>query len=695
MSSSLHSHVAALYSVSPVVASIAASIVYLPITIRKVLLTATRIQPPHLHSSSKFAKRFADELDYMVPIHSTMKSGVVKLLALRAFIEILLPYIQDPVGAGFISTLLRYLPYDDYTSVEETRDNAISKELSAAVSVYHPATFQYLCLFSAEPRHRSLPFAENVNQAPTIASSIRQSLTHALFLISRTEIFVPKLSSKTIKEFHTSHAPFEFYLRSPRPIRTLEDVEEIYCRTGMRLAGATEVRAAWKPNNLAPRIYYARGPDVHFASSIIQAIFNLFVDSLWSTHRKDRFNIYGMDILPDEFILFIYDYASFTSKLREIRHFTGELADWCTGIEVQVLDGYMGPIYMDVGKILREYNEVCNIDPDFDASELLSVHEAVLSHNTGMLGVPGNISSCTLLHGIHLAMVLGRIQRGKVVGDDAIGEFDPTLVSKEELLDALRNIGEISEAKMEFWEFEDELDDGAVWNYVKRPLARFEGRPLLGQLVTWPGFNVLLDIINPFHVPLRYDAGGCFRTACKQLLRFRRDLLSMTWDKELLLPLVRNILIQFSRNYGLFEMKYSLGYIGDMTVKGIDVRNVIVPPLGAAFFTWTDREFFDFHGDVLVKVPHWDQGYFYTEFSIGGEFIARTNPVLSYLRKLSFLEAERSDVEARVSDLDSETLELLVTGSLRYKYKYTVVDDLPEWAIIYMKGLFHIDDDSE
>lgn len=587
--------------------------------------------------------------------------------------------------------LLRALPYNDYTTVEETRDAAISKELNAAVSVYHPITFNYLSIFGDKASHRSADMAPGLHPAPTISSAIRMSLSRALLLISRTDIFVPKLSSKTIMEYHTAHLPYEDDLRNPRKIRTLEDVEEVYCRTGWRIDGSVEVRCAWKPSNLAPRVYYARGPRVHFASSIIQALFNLFVDSLWMTHRKERFNVFGLDILPDEFILFIYDYSSFTSKLHEIRNFTSQLADWCAGIQICVLDGHFGPQYRDVGEILHEYNAVCNFDPEFDVSELLSVREAVLSHNCGMLGVPGNISSCTLLHGIHLAMVLGRMQRGKVVGDDAIGEFDPSLISKQELIESLRHIGEIAEEKMEFWEFDEELDDGAVWNYVKRPLVRYEGRAVLGNLMTWPVINVLLGIVNPFHVPLRGTLGDTFRTACRQIARFRRELLSYNYDTSLVDPLIRTYLRQFSETYGIYT---PFGYVGDATIKGGEVvKSVIIPPLGREFFTWTDKDLFDFHGDSLVKVPHWDTEYFYTDhFGVGAEFVSRSNPVLSYLRKMDMMESERSDVWARISDLDAATLDLLVTGSLKYKYKYTVVDELPEWAVLYLKGLFQMSD---
>jgi hypothetical protein len=100
-----------------------------------------------------------------------------------------------------------------------------------------------------------------------------------------------------------------------------------------------------------------------------------------------------------------------------------------------------------------------------------------------MLGVPGNISSCTLLHGIHLAILLCSVLC-RAVGDDAIGvtrtdEVD-TLID-----DYLTNIGKVSIPKTTRWDLVDEegwegRGEDTMWHYTKRPIGRYQSRVLQG-----------------------------------------------------------------------------------------------------------------------------------------------------------------------------------------------------------------------
>jgi hypothetical protein len=153
--------------------------------------------------------------------------------------------------------------------------------------------------------------------------------------------------------------------------------------------------------------------------------------------------------------------------------------------------------------MIHEFNKACNDSPHFDARSILGMtcdEELILHHTCGMLGVPGNISSCTLLHGIHLAIIIGILTKLKVVGDDAAGWLLISRMTKSQLLELLRGIGKISAPKMEFWDNEDHVGvEDSTWNYVKRPIDRSGNRLVQKEQPIWPAIPSLLQERDSFH----------------------------------------------------------------------------------------------------------------------------------------------------------------------------------------------------
>jgi hypothetical protein len=198
---------------------------------------------------------------------------------------------------------------------------------------------------------------------------------------------------------------------------TCGDLERLYAETGCKIGGPVEVRSAWKYNDLKPRVYFARGGTVHHASKYTQQIFNVILDCFPEVDKTERF-LEPCSGIDDDETSVIYDYESFTSSLEEIKNFIGQLAMFFGDTEVTVIDSQRGPVQITVGEILLDYNAKCNEYAEFDASRLTSDPEfRSLFHTCGMLGVPGNISSCTLLHGILIRYVVG-YGKGRSVGDD-------------------------------------------------------------------------------------------------------------------------------------------------------------------------------------------------------------------------------------------------------------------------------------
>jgi hypothetical protein len=423
----------------------------------------------------------------------------------RDIIETLSTLLASPTFAGFLSMLSRCCPYESFEEIEAELEQGIRKEISASVEVYHPVVLDWSSIFSPLDRYRDVPLAQGYPVSTELNSQIHSCLCDARSKI-RGKVLFPNISHETvgIEARENIRRMGDIIDRDPsKPEFSLWDCEKIYHRYGIEVSGRTEIRWSWKFNDLKPRIYFAKGPDQHYSSRYIQEILNIFVDCLPVTHRFLRFFIQSVQGSPEEYA-FIYDYACFTSYLEEVRSFTSSLADFCKGVQVTIVDLRQGPRTIDLGEMIHEFNDKCNDSPEFDARRIfdMSSEEVLkLRHTCGMLGVPGNISTCTLLHGIHLAIIVGSLVKLKVVGDDAAGWMAFLRMRKRELQDLLGNIGKISRPKMEFWETEElgsELID-TTWNYVKRPIDRLNNRLVQGRQPIWPAVPVLLSEQDGFH----------------------------------------------------------------------------------------------------------------------------------------------------------------------------------------------------
>jgi len=340
-------------------------------------------------------------------------------------------------------------------------------------------------------------------------------------------LFYPDVSNKTIgrEASQNIRASFPEIWRPDLPEYSLWDYERIYSRTGVKVCGPTEVRSAWKYNDLKPRVYYARGPDQHHSSKYIQEVMNIFVDALPMTHRFQRFHLSSVQGDRGD-TAFIYDYTSFTSSLEEIKNFTRVLGDFCKGIEIQLVDTYLGVIPYDLGDLILEYNSACNDFPRFDARSILDMsleEDFPIRHTCGMLGVPGNISSCTLCHGIHLAIILSSVTKGKAIGDDAVGWRAFPNKGDGGLFELLRNLGRISRPKMNLWKPDGDprLED-ETWHYVKRPIDRYETRLIQGTQAVWPAIPDILNLTDTMHTTSnsRLSEHNRFKKVANSLLSF-------------------------------------------------------------------------------------------------------------------------------------------------------------------------------
>jgi len=419
--------------------------------------------------------------------------------------DLILPLndITSPVVAGFYSMIVKNVPYKALDSVIMELEEGIRKELAAAVEVYHPTTFNWVSLLQGKVSEE-VPFHEDYPVLPDLAREVHTGIRRAHRILSLQTLY-PDYSRKSVGRdaaVNMTSMLRKLHLEGEEDIISTYGLERIYHESGVEIAGFTEVRWAWKYNDLKPRVYYARGPDQYYSSRYIQEIFNVFIDEFPVTNRFERFHTSSVRGEAQD-TCFLYDYSAFTSTLQEVIQFIRALAYVSRGVKVQILDTRYGLETHDLEELLLVYVEKCNEYIPFDPSKLGEYdEESYPLHTCGMLGIPGNISSCTLCHGIHLMQIVKGMRKCKAVGDDAFGWLELLLGDKRSTLDALQNIGRISEAKTEWFgpRQENEGEDSErTWNYVKRPCTRVENRLVTRAQASWPPIEVMLSSSGDFH----------------------------------------------------------------------------------------------------------------------------------------------------------------------------------------------------
>jgi hypothetical protein len=672
----------------PALAHFLYSLPYFSLPSRKGLLTYTRVQQPL--QMSRLSNRVGDtyRIRETVPLHP-FTSEPTEYLSLGHLLDRIPHRPTDPVYQGFLSMILRNAPYIDHSDVIAARQKGILKELRAALNVYEPIKLNYDPILSPDRSSKYQRMAPNLPLDPHLHDEIYACFTSTIPLLERAT-FYPKLSTKTIGDLAMEASAgilhnLNMEVCTSHP-RTLVEVERILHETGIELQGPVEMRLAWKYNDLKPRVYYALGPTAHSASKFIQPILNTILDCFPPVHRYNRFEIPKDQLLSTDIDLVIYDYSDFTSSLHQILDFLRAVAAFYKAHDthVTIVDAIHGPVSVSLGDLLQDYVDVCCIDPDFDIAKVLPAEDLehlLLRHNCGMLGVPGNISSCTLLHGIHLSIIVRALTAARCVGDDALLQI---LLGRDPhrwgvLVDQIQNIGIVAEDKTERWTSDDEERfDTEGWHYCKRPITRLDNRIRVGALYIWPSLAHILGLSDPHHTEF---IGSLDDRRLRFLNQWKRLLTRLHILQENITDESRSLLKAF-QDHAYDSLDFKRGIRGLFRVS--PSLTLVVPP------RMTPEEFGSDWISMTIQVIeaglHFLPAFRSQDMTGYGvldeEFESSATQKLSYLSKIGYVERlgivnEWVELGPHVSE-EVNRMHLSLQFSMTYSWR--VVKDYPAWA---------------
>jgi hypothetical protein len=630
---------------------------------RKVLLDYVRIQTHYGDLLPDYLPSFTQTLSEQVPLFDQrgVQIGFIELYKLVPDTFTL------PTFSAFFSMLIRSAPF---TTMETERigREALIKELRAAKYGHHPTEFSWRLLFfeSTDPSQHYVPDHANL-VTPSAIRYIRYRLDKSKRSFSH--VLYPATSSKgPSRQTREDAEPFREWFKD-QEFCTMTDLLRIFHYCGVKIGGETEMRQSWGFNVLSPRTYYARGGADYFASLYIQPVLNIIVDCLPATHRRTRFNFNLLEIEGKTF--FIYDYSSFTSNLTAFRGFLIALAEFYQDTFVTIFDVHHGEVEVNLGEMIMQYAEDTTLNAEFSVERFLNTmfpeEPYMVDHNTGMLGIPGNIFGCTLAHGLHLMVLLG-VTCCKCVGDDAIGVL---YRMSPEVIEWIQMLGDIALDKFEFWDEDDPPEH--VWKYVKRPIFRVGNTIQSREILDIPSLHLLLNTHNlPGRIPHNLPHDDAIKRTRNMLnsLFLRAARFPFLTDEEV--ALLEQIRIECDRRFDLSRKPFVV--IRDFSVVRDGVMGLIRQNL-----------------DQLVSWPCYRVDHIPFRDDDHSCYMPM-NAKLSLAIKMGYYEAEQVRSKLYVRD-DVDRILLLFSGSARPLYLvYPLVSDIPEHFTVPLHPHIEIDE---
>jgi len=636
-----------------------------------------------------------DTLDYIIP-HPDPAYRIT-MGKLYTAIE---AHITSIVALSIISAFVRSAPALNMSDYDELIQASIDKETSAHERPLKGQQLDYRAIMTVGS-HR-IPIHTN----PWLYSP-SVSLMYCEWIYNwkaelHHRIYYPQFNpNKYIGRISDNRcrAVMEQFGFSQDEIRnTSFDLYYLYFMTGITTDGPCEVQFAFKYNDVKPRVYYRIGSWAYWKALYIHDLIDDLMKAFPHTHPRSRYNIQRIEIGRQKAMIIVYDYATFTSNLEELRYFLLALADTIQGTEVLLWDYREGLKPYDAGDLLREYTEECCVNMEYDLGEVLGSDDPLvhLSNLAGLLGVYGNINGSLSLHGLVLCHLCGHPSKCTCIGDDALGvirrKHDSSMRDrdlKKTVLTAIQVIGDLSLEKTitfdaygsRFKLDEEDLSEIAGWHYVKRPISCADGYLIQGYLFDLPLPYLLCSTKDSARTVQKPQDIGELR---KQLVVSYCSMLDQLHEAPKLSVDDAMLLETYiAAAYRILGIRLEGSMPGHKNIPGL--KHIVTPPADQRIFgadwrlyCWENRDEEYFIMD-LPSTPEAPDDYDLLEKSpaLGYTFYGRMHPSWKFYVAAGFLKTTEMYNKVIIGPEDRTRYMAWLSARTKY-YRFTVNDFLPE-----------------
>jgi hypothetical protein len=581
-------------------------------------------------------------------------------------------WITSPLRSAVTLDLCRFCPVDAL-EIAEARIKSWNKEVLCCENRWTPDDVNWDVLFSGhvEDIHKSL--LPGVPPNPRMAMMFRGALKRFRDKISGRLLY-PRMTHKnmsrdTRREFE--HMSGRVGALTDVPIFGQDDYLRYHNQSGIYLGGACEMRQKWYPSGMKPRTYYCQGGEAYQHSMHLQGVFTELVNSWPITHHVSRLQPSRV-VIPVNAWGRIYDLSSFTSNCTVQRMFNERLAEKLYGTFVMIVDSREGAIWKDLGDLLFEYNRHCVVEPAVSYERLPNAVDTLIAdHGTAsMLGIFGNLMSCTMAHGGIVAQAVDNDAELNIAGDD--GQVAEQESNSDAVHLCISAVGDYELTKTF-----DTREPGCIC--LKRPISQ-EGQRFQTKLTIIPptlsliGF-LLFDIVDPRFSFIQEPESMLEATKVsivgKDMMRFLRSLFRAAEyvdDDEIEIAL--RVYHGISKK---FRLKPSLPQCGGPYFWPLFDSELIL--VEDPLISLVNR---CFTGYCIVPV----QEYSEPDIALGRSFVGETfdsnkSQHLVYLEKLGFLISDRVEKYLTGMDAYDALLKLYHDFSTPLLYRFTIHRDIP------------------
>lgn len=509
----------ALFTVDPLT-QLLRIIHHLPFTWRKWILNICRIQEHPLVNQNLLPHSIQPQI-----VTFQLENSQSRTIEPADIISLIENFLDTPLSLCILSYFVRAESTAYPNEFQEQRDIRIQKELGAAV--------QFDSKISMEQAKSYLWFNMNKDD--------HTSFVHGMFTRGlrrlRTEfsrhhatLLLPYANDRKNVGYTTQHLYRVIKGTSSSSewdaSVTTGDLLRLYAETGAVVGGPMEVRVKWGFNDLQARVYYSLGGHGYFNALYIKPICNKICEILPSTNPFSRFDITRIHTITPEEIVVTYDYSAFTTSLSELKYFLYYLAGELEGIQIDVLDVFLGVTSIDLGEYIRSYNQAVNELQEVQVNRLFhGVDDYIRQGRSGSLGTQGNIVFSTTLHGLHLGEFSRTPFEDSCVGDDALvaimANLLPLFIAHINVLGTIHPEKFTSLVRGETALKQNEQ----AFKYLKRPITV----DMSGEIRTG-----LLDAFPDLFTAIGYETDS-FRDSQNLTLEDRRKGLVTQWSRFLVI----------------------------------------------------------------------------------------------------------------------------------------------------------------
>jgi len=569
-----------------------------------------------------------------------------------------------PLYAGLLCSFVVVAPIDDESITLAFWESAM-KEVSVMESTPSSLTINFNPLFGHYDEVVSQYHGYNKPMSILVLKAIQGWIVDC-----EKKIVYPTISNKTVSRF-TARKVEEILCNEWVPIDegriTQKDLERIYYRHGIKIGGPCELRQKWYPSNLLPRTYFSPGGDAFFVSQHIGKLLTALCDCLVSTERKSRVNPTRLDIREEETLL-LYDLSTFTSNLHIQRQFMYQLSLMCKGHEIQIVS-VNGLESRDFGDLIWDYTHNQLVEPSYTIERIVKSNLILSHHVAGFLGVYGNISSATFIHGATVLQSVVNDTKLNVAGDDgAICTRDI-----DNSISCIRCLGSLADEKI----FRAD-QPGSI--HLKRPIFMIGQHILQGSLVSWPnleyfGNEKCTDNRFPsLHTLTKIESKTALSSSVLTFVQSLRFQKLTEWDKEFVLKYLYNLYVKSGLPLG--------GHVPQLTGKPLGFVPAVTHHI---FHECPIKVTLSQHYQNIVKLPDRGVKDLTIEDLEQGRFVCNRSPLLSYLSTLGVVE-QTSQRTVWFSELGFQLLLKEYLDPDPMLYQYEVVDTPPLWAFLLINA---------